>query len=203
MNHPRSWRPTTTAIVTVATIASLSACGARSSGPTADADTHTTREAGTQHEAEGSESGLPDWMLLPIDSGSDVVTFLTQPAGTGTVWVSDAKSEPYVLAADALFEPNSASLTLPALNALRRFARSLPKGRLKVEIVGFTDHRGSVEDNLALGTARADAVGAVFVEELGERVELRTASSGESEAVGITPEEMALDRRVVITVTAP
>jgi outer membrane protein OmpA-like peptidoglycan-associated protein len=154
------------------------------------------------------EAGLPNWMLVPPLEDDSVDFGPTASATDDSLTVPPTTSEanvpqlPVVLSADALFETASADLTAMATSGLVQFAGSLPGGQLLISVVGYTDSRGNTSDNLALGHARAEAVAAVLRAELGDRATVTAASEGEAQAVGSTPEEMARDRRVEITVIA-
>ena len=114
--------------------------------------------------------------------------------------------------ADALFAPGQAVLTDAATEELARLAAAVTAEAgadvRAVRVEGYTDHRGSEADNLALSRSRAAAAAAVLaaagidqdaitVVGLGE-----TAAHQPTDGDAPTDAEMAADRRVVIVVDA-
>jgi len=109
-----------------------------------------------------------------------------------------------ILANDVLFDSGSATIQGGGRSKLKQLADVLNRyPRETVQIVGYTDSRGSEESNLDLSRRRAQAV----AEELtangvsASRVSTRGLGAADPLATNATPEGRAQNRRVVITVT--
>lgn len=97
------------------------------------------------------------------------------------------------------FEFDSASVErAPDLDKLAKCFTDGPMAGRTLYLVGRTDARGAEAYNFELGKRRAVNV-AAYLEDLGVPApRVRTATRGEGEAVGISEEGMAEDRRVDI-----
>ena len=109
-----------------------------------------------------------------------------------------------ILANDVLFDSGSATIQAGGRNKLRQLADVLNRyPRETVQIVGYTDSRGTEQSNLDLSQRRAHAV----AEELtangvsSSRISTRGLGASDPMATNATPEGRAQNRRVVITVT--
>jgi peptidoglycan-associated lipoprotein len=84
---------------------------------------------------------------------------------------------------------------------LESVAKCINDGKLgdsKLELIGFTDPRGSDEYNMKLGQERADAVKNTLTKDGVNADRFVTESRGKSEATGTDEASWALDRRVEI-----
>jgi outer membrane protein OmpA-like peptidoglycan-associated protein len=109
-----------------------------------------------------------------------------------------------ILANDVLFDSGSATIQPGGRSKLRQLADVLNRYPSEtVQIVGYTDSRGSEQSNLDLSRRRAQAV----AEELAaggvspSRISTRGLGAADPMATNATPEGRAQNRRVVITVT--
>ena len=109
-----------------------------------------------------------------------------------------------ILANDVLFDSGSAMIQPGGRSKLQQLADVLNRyPRETVQIVGYTDSRGSDESNLDLSRRRAQAV----ADELtangvsASRISTRGLGAADPMATNATPEGRAQNRRVVITVT--
>jgi outer membrane protein OmpA-like peptidoglycan-associated protein len=109
-----------------------------------------------------------------------------------------------VLANDVLFSSGSATIEPGGRNKLRKLAEIFNRyPRESMQIVGYTDSRGTEESNLDLSRRRAQAV----AEELTAngvstgRISTRGLGAADPLATNSTPEGRAQNRRVEINVT--
>lgn len=109
-----------------------------------------------------------------------------------------------ILANDVLFDSGSATIQPGGRSKLRQLADILNRYPSEtVQIVGYTDSRGTEQSNLDLSRRRAQAV----AEELTaggvspSRISTRGLGAADPMATNATPEGRAQNRRVVITVT--
>jgi outer membrane protein OmpA-like peptidoglycan-associated protein len=115
---------------------------------------------------------------------------------------SDARGTVYTVSSEVLFAFGQSALLPSARRILDEVATAIAKqpSEAAVRVEGFTDAIGSAADNLALSTARAEAVRAYLVERGVEARRLRAVGRGEDEPVANndSPEGRANNRRVEI-----
>ena len=109
-----------------------------------------------------------------------------------------------ILANDVLFDSGSATIQGGGRSKLRQLADVLNRyPRETVQIVGYTDSRGTEQSNLDLSQRRAQAVAEELVASgvSPNRVSTRGLGASDPMATNATAEGRAQNRRVVITVT--
>jgi outer membrane protein OmpA-like peptidoglycan-associated protein len=74
---------------------------------------------------------------------------------------------------------------------------------LKVRVDGYADPRGTVDANMKLSEARADAVRDVFLTAGVSETALEINAYGKSQSVAADSDGYALERRVRLTLQAP
>ena len=131
------------------------------------------------------------------------------PASTATS-VTPAPATPglvtYVVPADLLFRPDSATVDDTGRAELIDLARTQLHGAVAVVVAGATDGRGTRDHNLALSQARADAATAILVDAGIDPGIIRTQAWADDHPAadehGPDPATaQARNRRVEITVT--
>jgi putative exosortase-associated protein (TIGR04073 family) len=106
---------------------------------------------------------------------------------------------------DLLFATGSAALSRDARTRLSAMADTLNRNpETRIQIQGFTDSTGSDSANVALSTARAQAVRSHLVSQGVDPQRIDTAGYGEAEAVASneTPEGRRMNRRVEFEIRA-
>jgi len=109
-----------------------------------------------------------------------------------------------ILANDVLFDSGSATIQAGGRSKLKQLADVLNRyPRESVQIVGYTDSRGTEQSNLDLSHRRAQAVAAELTANgvSPSRISTRGLGAADPMATNATPEGRAQNRRVVITVT--
>ena len=109
-----------------------------------------------------------------------------------------------ILANDVLFDSGSSMIQPGGRSKLRQLAEVLNRyPRETVQIVGYTDSRGTEQSNLELSQHRAQAVAEELTANGVNPIRISTRGLGASDpmATNATPEGRAQNRRVVITVT--
>ncbi len=107
------------------------------------------------------------------------------------------------LQGDVLFRTGSADITPEMTQGLEVLAQAVAKSPgLKVRVDGFADPRGSVDANLKLSQARADAVRDVFVAAGVSDTVLEVNAYGKSQSIAADSDGYALERRVRLTLQA-
>jgi outer membrane protein OmpA-like peptidoglycan-associated protein len=107
------------------------------------------------------------------------------------------------LQGDVLFRTGSAEITPEMAQGIQVLAEAVAKSpALKVRVDGYADARGTVDTNLKLSEARANAVRDLFLA-AGVSVEaLEINAYGKSQSVADDPDGFALERRVRLTLQA-
>ncbi len=107
------------------------------------------------------------------------------------------------LQGDVLFRTGSAEITPEIAHQIQVLAEAVAKSpALKVRVDGYADPRGTVDSNLKLSEARANAVRDLFLA-AGIREEvLEVNAYGKSQSVAADNDGYALERRVRLTLQA-
>jgi outer membrane protein OmpA-like peptidoglycan-associated protein len=107
------------------------------------------------------------------------------------------------LQGDVLFRTGSAELTPEMSNGIHVLAEAVAKSpALKVRVDGYADPRGTVDANLKLSEARAEAVRDLFLAAGVEEEALEINAYGKSQSVAADSDGYALERRVRLTLQA-
>ncbi len=108
------------------------------------------------------------------------------------------------LQGDVLFRTGSAELSPEMVTGIKVLADAVAKSpTLKVRVDGYADPRGTVDANLKLSEARADAVRDVFLSAGVSEAALEINAYGKSQSVAADSDGYALERRVRLTLQAP
>jgi outer membrane protein OmpA-like peptidoglycan-associated protein len=107
------------------------------------------------------------------------------------------------LQGDVLFRTGSAEITPEIAHQIQVLAQAVAKSpALKVRVDGYADPRGTVDANLKLSEARANAVRDLFLASgISEEV-LEVNAYGKSQSVAADNDGYALERRVRLTLQA-
>lgn len=107
------------------------------------------------------------------------------------------------LQGDVLFRTGSAEITPEIAHQIHVLAQAVAKSpALTVRVDGYADPRGTVDTNLELSEARANAVRDLFLAAgIGEEV-LEVNAYGKSQSVAADSDGYALERRVRLTLQA-
>jgi outer membrane protein OmpA-like peptidoglycan-associated protein len=107
------------------------------------------------------------------------------------------------LQGDVLFRTGSAEITPEIAHQIQVLAQAVAKSpELKVRVDGYADPRGTVDVNLKLSEARANAVRDLFLASgISEQV-LEVNAYGKSQSVAADNDGYALERRVRLTLQA-
>jgi outer membrane protein OmpA-like peptidoglycan-associated protein len=143
-------------------------------------------------EPEPTPPPEPEPAAEPLNTGDGVVIAKSIQEACG---LSDEELR------DAKFGLNSTKLNAGGVSLLESVATCIKDGKLQagtIELVGFTDDRGSAEYNMKLGKQRAQAAQAVLTSRGVPSNRLKVDSRGEEEATGTDEATRALDRRVEI-----
>jgi outer membrane protein OmpA-like peptidoglycan-associated protein len=107
------------------------------------------------------------------------------------------------LQGDVLFRTGSAEITPEIAHQIQVLAQAVAKSpALKVRVDGYADPRGTVDANLKLSQARADAVRDLFVAAGISDEVLEVNAYGKSQSVAADDDGYALERRVRLTLQA-
>ena len=109
------------------------------------------------------------------------------------------------LQGDVLFRTGSSDITPEMSKGIQVLAEAVAKSpALKVRVDGYADPRGTVDANLKLSQARADAVRDLFLAAgvNDEQLEINAYGKSESESVAGDSDGYALERRVRLTLQA-
>jgi outer membrane protein OmpA-like peptidoglycan-associated protein len=107
------------------------------------------------------------------------------------------------LQGDVLFRTGSAEITAETAHEIEVLAGAVAKSPgLKVRVDGYADPRGTVDANLKLSEARADAVRDLFLEAGVSDEALEVNAYGKSQSVALDSDGYALERRVRLTLQA-
>ena len=107
------------------------------------------------------------------------------------------------LQGDVLFRTGSAELTPEMANGIHVLAEAVAKSpALKVRVDGYADPRGTVDTNLKLSEARANAVRDLFLAAGVDEEALEINAYGKSQSVAADSDGYALERRVRLTLEA-
>jgi len=107
------------------------------------------------------------------------------------------------LEGDVLFRTGSAEITPEIAHQIQVLAQAVAKSpALKVRVDGYADPRGTVDTNMKLSEARANAVRDLFLAAgIGENL-LEVNAYGKSQSVAADNDGYALERRVRLTLQA-
>jgi outer membrane protein OmpA-like peptidoglycan-associated protein len=120
-----------------------------------------------------------------------------ESAGDGAARVLDG------LQGDVLFRTGSAEITPEMAHGIQVLAEAVAKSpALKVRVDGYADPRGTVETNLKLSIARANAVRDLFLAAGVEEQALEINAYGKSQSGAADNDGYALERRVRLTLQA-
>jgi outer membrane protein OmpA-like peptidoglycan-associated protein len=107
------------------------------------------------------------------------------------------------LQGDVLFRTGSAEIAPEMTHGIQVLAAAVAKSpALKVRVDGFADPRGTVETNLKLSAARANAVRDLFLAAGVDDEALEINAYGKSQSVAADDDGYALERRVRLTLQA-
>jgi outer membrane protein OmpA-like peptidoglycan-associated protein len=107
------------------------------------------------------------------------------------------------LTGDILFRTGSAEITPEIAHQIQVLAQAVAKSpALKVRVDGYADPRGTVETNLKLSEARANAVRDLFLAAGINDEVLEVNAYGKSQSVAADNDGYALERRVRLTLQA-
>jgi outer membrane protein OmpA-like peptidoglycan-associated protein len=107
------------------------------------------------------------------------------------------------LEGDVLFRTGSAEITAEMAHGIQVLGEAVAKSpALKVRVDGYADSRGTVDSNLKLSQARADAVRDLFLAAGVEDAALEINAYGKSQSVAADIDGYALERRVRLTLKA-
>jgi outer membrane protein OmpA-like peptidoglycan-associated protein len=107
------------------------------------------------------------------------------------------------LQGDVLFRTGSADLTPEMTKGIQVLAEAVAKSpALKVRVDGYADPRGTVDANLKLSEARANAVRDLFLAAGVSDGALEINAYGKSQSVASDSDGYALERRVRLTLQA-
>jgi outer membrane protein OmpA-like peptidoglycan-associated protein len=128
---------------------------------------------------------------------------LTHQVQTAQNAKQDAGSVLDGLQGDVLFRTGSAEITPEIAHQIEVLAQAVAKSpALKVRVDGYADPRGTVDTNLKLSQARANAVRDLFLAAgIGDEV-LEVNAYGKSQSVAADNDGYALERRVRLTLQA-
>lgn len=107
------------------------------------------------------------------------------------------------LQGDVLFRTGSADITPEMMQGIQVLAEAVSKSpALKVRVDGYADPRGTVDTNLKLSQARADAVRDLFLAAGVNDTALEINAYGKSQSIANDADGYALERRVRLTLQA-
>ena len=107
------------------------------------------------------------------------------------------------LQGDVLFRTGSADITPEMMRGIQVLAEAVSKSpALKVRVDGYADPRGTVDTNLKLSQARADAVRDLFLAAGVNDTALEINAYGKSQSIANDADGYALERRVRLTLQA-
>jgi outer membrane protein OmpA-like peptidoglycan-associated protein len=107
------------------------------------------------------------------------------------------------LTGDVLFRTGSADITPEIAHQIQVLAQAVAKSpALKVRVDGYADPRGTVDTNLKLSEARANAVRDLFLAAGISDEVLEVNAYGKSQSVAADSDGYALERRVRLTLQA-
>lgn len=107
------------------------------------------------------------------------------------------------LQGDVLFRTGSAEMTPEMTQQIQVLAQAVAKSpTLKVRLDGYADPRGTVDTNLKLSEARADAVRDLFLAAGVAEEALEVNAYGKTRSVAEDADGYALERRVRLTLQA-
>src|SRR6266404_1496543 len=107
------------------------------------------------------------------------------------------------LQGDVLFRTGSAEIAPEMANGIHVLAEAVAKSpALKVRVDGYADPRGTVDANLKLSEARANAVRDLFLAAGVDEEALEINAYGKSQSVAADSDGYALERRVRLTLQA-
>src|SRR5216683_815307 len=107
------------------------------------------------------------------------------------------------LQGDVLFRTGSAEITPEIAHQIQVLAQAVAKSpALKVRVDGYADPRGTVDANLKLSEARANAVRDLFLDAGISENLLEVNAYGKSQSVAADNDGYALERRVRLTLQA-
>jgi len=107
------------------------------------------------------------------------------------------------LQGDVLFRTGSSDITPEIAHQVQVLAQAVAKSaQLKVRVDGYADPRGTVDDNLKLSQARANAVRDLFLAAGIPDDALEVNAYGKSQSVAADSDGYALERRVRLTLQA-
>jgi outer membrane protein OmpA-like peptidoglycan-associated protein len=107
------------------------------------------------------------------------------------------------LQGDVLFRTGSAEITPEIAHQVQVLAQAVAKSpALKVRVDGYADPRGTVDTNLKLSEARANAVRDLFLDAGISDDLLEVNAYGKSQSVAADADGYALERRVRLTIQA-
>jgi outer membrane protein OmpA-like peptidoglycan-associated protein len=128
---------------------------------------------------------------------------LTQQVQTAQNTKQDASGVLDGLQGDVLFRTGSAEITPEIAHQIEVLAQAVAKSpALKVRVDGYADPRGTVETNLKLSEARANAVRDLFLAAGISDAVLEVNAYGKSQSVAADNDGYALERRVRLTLQA-
>jgi outer membrane protein OmpA-like peptidoglycan-associated protein len=159
-----------------------------------------------KNQLQGEKSALLNEQQALTDSNRSLTAKLddlTHQVQTVQSAKQDASEVLDGLQGDVLFRTGSAEITPEIAHQIEMLAQAVAKSpALKVRVDGYADPRGTVETNLKLSEARANAVRDLFLAAgIGDEV-LEVNAYGKSQSVAADSDGYALERRVRLTLQA-
>ena len=179
------------AALTTAVVSACAPAGAAPIGQTPSSGESTAVLSAPVHGAQG------DTVVFASSTTS------TPPSSTSTSTSAVPIETTCSFATDAFFATSSAELSPEGALEAVRLTRSL-RQVISVEVVGYTDIRGSVEGNKILSTERAQAFADALVAAGldANRITVRGMGASGAHPADSDPEVLAGDRRVDVRITA-
>jgi outer membrane protein OmpA-like peptidoglycan-associated protein len=166
---------------------------------------HLQAENGTLTSGQKELSATNHVLTVRVDQLSHVVE-AAQNARDESVLAATQEISAKVLnglQGDLHFRTGSAEISPEMAQGIQVLAEAVAKSpALKVRLDGFADTRGTVDANLKLSEARANAVRELFLAAGVSEEALEINAYGKSQSVAEDPDGLALDRRVRLTLQA-
>ncbi len=160
---------------------------------------------------ETEKNGLAETnraLTARFDELSQRVEAAQTPAGSAAAHEDAAAREDPAkvldgLQGDVLFRTGSAEITVETAHEIQVLAGAVARSPgLKVRVDGYADPRGTVDANLKLSEARANAVRDLFLAAGVSDEALEVNAYGKSQSVALDSDGYALERRVRLTLQA-
>jgi outer membrane protein OmpA-like peptidoglycan-associated protein len=157
-------------------------------------------ELQTEKSALLSDKNVLDEANRTLNARLDDLTHKVEAAQVSNANGSDVLDG---LQGDVLFRTGSAEITPEIAHQVQVLAQAVAKSSaLKVRVDGYADPRGTVDTNLKLSEARANAVRDLFLAAgIGDDL-LEVNAYGKSQSVAADADGYALERRVRLTIQA-